>query len=441
MPTSDLALDQPLPPALSGSGQGWLTRYRRWPVFSRGWRRGRLLVALLPTAGLLLTLAVIFWNNAPAERPYAGSAQLLVNAFWPLLAGPWLAGWVRARGWPLRRETWALWGVMGAVVATQLAFNQWLAEPLKQAVAEATGQVDEQGRRIRTVLAFGLTVTRADRVPAPAPAASPEAGAGAESDDDPAHLMNGLSGAVVTFLLAGGLGIGALRREREALAALARQRELEEAQTRRRDAEVRLSVLAAQVEPHFLFNTLAGVRSAIATDPARASDMVDRLVAYLRAAIPRLRSDGGVAATLDGQMALVRAYLALMQSRMPRLAVEIDVPPDLGARPFPPLMLISLAENAVKHGVEPKVGAACIAVQACIDEQGRLAVTVADDGVGFGGAAGADAGSGLGLANLRERLQQLYAGRAELVLRARPEGGVAATIAVPQDLPTTKEAP
>jgi LytS/YehU family sensor histidine kinase len=191
---------------------------------------------------------------------------------------------------------------------------------------------------------------------------------------------------------------------------------------------LRLSVLAAQVEPHFLFNTLAGVRSAIATDPARASDMVDRLTAYLRAAIPRLRSDGAAAATLASQAEIVRAYLALMQARMPRLTFQVDVPADLAQLPFPPLMLISLAENAVKHGVEPKMGPAAITLSAARDAQGRLAVTVADDGVGFGGAT---AGSGLGLSNLRERLHQLYKGRAELTLKARSDGGVAATLAIP----------
>jgi hypothetical protein len=125
-------------------------------------------------------------------------------------------------------------------------------------------------------------------------------------------------------------------------------RELAQAQAQRREAELRLSVLAAQVEPHFLFNTLAGVRSAISTDPARASDMVDRLADYLRAAIPRLRSDGGAQATLGSQLDIVRAYLGLMAARMPRLHFDIDVPTELLAAACPPLMLISLAENAVQ---------------------------------------------------------------------------------------------
>jgi LytS/YehU family sensor histidine kinase len=187
-------------------------------------------------------------------------------------------------------------------------------------------------------------------------------------------------------------------------------------------------VLAAQVEPHFLFNTLAGVRGAIATDPVRASEMIDRLADYLRAAIPRLRSDGSAQATVGAQFELVRAYLGLMAARMSRLAFSVDAPAELLAARCPPLMLISLAENAVKHGVEPKIGPARVDVSARRDDDGRLALVVEDDGVGFGASA---AGSGIGLSNLRERLAQLYGARATLTLKARPGGGVAATLSLP----------
>jgi LytS/YehU family sensor histidine kinase len=273
---------------------------------------------------------------------------------------------------------------------------------------------------------IGMTVTTDDK-PASAPAGTP----GGRAVNSPVtQLINSTSSAAVTFFLAGGAGLWGWRRERAGLAALAREQELARAQAQRREAELRLSVLAAQVEPHFLFNTLAGVRSAIATDPARASEMIDRLVDYLRAAIPRLRSDGGAQATLGGQLDIVRAYLGLMAARMPRLQFDIDAPAALLAAPFPPLMLISLAENAVKHGVEPKIGPVRVAVQATRTDGGLLEVTVADDGAGFGASAG---GSGLGLTNIRERLQQMYPGRASFTLRARPEGGVAATLSVPME--------
>jgi LytS/YehU family sensor histidine kinase len=207
------------------------------------------------------------------------------------------------------------------------------------------------------------------------------------------------------------------RREQHELAALARERDLAQAQAQRREAELRLSVLAAQVEPHFLFNTLAGVRSAIATDPARASEMIDRLVDYLRASIPRLRSDGRVQATVGAQLDIVRAYLGLMAARMPRLQWSVNAPPNCCRRRCPPLMLISLAENAVKHGVERKIGPARVEVRAERDDQGRLVLSVPTTGPGFQPTA---AGSGLGLANIRERLAQLYPVQAELLLKARP---------------------
>ena len=109
------------------------------------------------------------------------------------------------------------------------------------------------------------------------------------------------------------------------------------------------------------------------------------------------------------------------------------LPQQLLDLPCPPLMLISLAENAVKHGVEPKIGPASINVRARHDAAGRLEVTVEDNGAGFGTGA---AGSGLGLANIRERLQQMYpSGRAALTLKARPEGGVAATLSLPIEQP------
>jgi LytS/YehU family sensor histidine kinase len=247
--------------------------------------------------------------------------------------------------------------------------------------------------------------------------------------DDPFFFtVNVIVRALLAFLLAGGLALRGWRREIDGLAALERERALAAAQAARREAELRLSVLAAQVEPHFLFNTLAGVRSAIATDPARASDMIDRLVDYLRASIPRLRGDQAAQATVGAQFEIVRAYLALMASRMPRLAFELEADAELRQARFPPLMLISLAENAVKHGVEMKIGPARVTLRAARTDDGRLAVTVEDDGVGFGASA---AGSGLGLTNIRERLAQLYGDAATLVLKARVGGGVAATITVP----------
>ena len=207
-----------------------------------------------------------------------------------------------------------------AVVLAVLAFHQFGGEPLKQAIAEATGAVDESGKRKRMAIQIGVTVSGPDSVASSASPGQRRCKA-AKSLAPMTRFSNGVTSALFSFWMAGGVALWGWRRERSGLAALAREQELERAQAQRREAELKLSVLAAQVEPHFLFNTLAGVRSAIATDPARASEMIDRLVDYLRAAIPRLRSSGGSEATLGGQLDIVRAYLGLMSARMPRLAV------------------------------------------------------------------------------------------------------------------------
>jgi signal transduction histidine kinase len=418
-----LDLDAPLPVELAGRHQGWLTRYRRYPVYSAPWVRGRLraLGPVVVAVYLALIVVPILTSFRPAmPSPLGGMLQIGITLFVPLLLGPWLAAQVRRRGWPAQTEWRALWAAIMGTVLLLTAFNEWGSEPIKQWVAEQTGTVDAAGKRQRVAISFGVSVS------GPEPAAS---AAAPDARPDPVtRTSSHVSLALITFWLAGGSALWSWRREQHELAALAREQDLARAQTQRREAELRLSVLAAQVEPHFLFNTLAGVRSAIATDPARASDMIDRLVDYLRASIPRLRADGHVQATVGAQLDIVRAYLGLIAARMPRLQWSVDVPADLLAAHCPPLMLISLAENAVKHGVERKVGPARVDVSAERDNQGRLVLTVADDGPGFQPTA---AGSGLGLANIRERLAQLYPGQAELQLKARPGGGVAASLILP----------
>ncbi len=428
-------LDQALPLALAGSGHSWFTRYRRYPVFSAPWARRRIAVfGTLLAAALLVTALPLVAGEPLAELPLGALVQLTVQLFAPLFAGPLLGLWVRRQGWPERQERNALIAAMVAVVLAVLAFHQFGGEPLKQAIAEATGAVDERGQRKRMALQIGVMVSGPDSAASSAgsvPAPAPNRHSG-EAMSPMTRFSNGVTSALFSFWMAGGVALWGWRRERSGLAALASEQALQRALAQRREAELKLSVLAAQVEPHFLFNTLAGVRSAIATDPARASEMIDRLVDYLRAAIPRLRSSGGSEATLAGQIDIVRAYLGLMSARMPRLAWSVDVDADLLGLPCPPLMLISLAENAVRHGVEPKVGPVRVQLRAQRRADGGLEVTVADDGAGFGAST---SGSGLGLSNIRERLRQMYGDAAALTLKARPEGGVAATLSLPPEAP------
>lgn len=428
---ADHPLDHALPTALVGSGHGWFTRYRRHPVFSPAWVRGRLHLTGTVVVCSLAPLAYAVWNEAPATRPYAPVVQIAIHLLLPCLLTPWLASLVRRQGWSAVHEWRALVAVVALTVASMAAFSMWGAEPFKQWIAEQTGTLKPDGSRGRVVLLIGVSVPSTESTP---PRGAPSDASADWKDDQrsvlspPERATNALMWGLLAYALGGGTALFAWRRQRTELTLLRRDQALQRAEAERREAELKLSVLAAQVEPHFLFNTLAGVRSAIATDPARASEMIDRLVEYLRATIPRLRSDGSAEATLGGQLDMVRAYLGLMAARMPRLRYSVQAAPELLAAPCPPWMLISLVENAVRHGIEPKIGPARIDVGAVRRTDGALTISVADDGVGFGTTT---SGSGLGLSNIRERLRQLYQGRATLDLTGGPAGGVIASITLP----------
>ena len=192
----------------------------------------------------------------------------------------------------------------------------------------------------------------------------------------------------------------------------------------RQAIEAELKLMQAQIEPHFLFNTLASVQFLTETDPPKAGMMLGHLLSYLRAALPQLRSNS---TTLGQESELAQAYLSIMQMRMgSRLSFSIDVPEPLRSHAFPPMLLMSLVENAVKHGLEPLAAGGTIRIEA--HHQGdRLAVSVADNGRGLAGAIG----KGVGLTNLRERLRALYTDRGRFTLEERPAGGAQATIEIP----------
>ena len=214
-----------------------------------------------------------------------------------------------------------------------------------------------------------------------------------------------------------------LTRHANKLDAARRERELE-----RTSLQARLSALQAQVEPHFLFNTLANLKYLIRTDQQAAQDMLDHLVGYLQNAVPNMRS---VSSTLGREMDLVRDYLAVMRIRMgARLHFAVEVPDDLRNLPFPPAMLISLVENAVKHGLEraSRPGLITISARHKSDATGALlSVSVVDDGVGLT----EQAGQGTGLANIAERLLLLYGRKASLVVEPVEGQGVRAVLTVP----------
>jgi len=199
---------------------------------------------------------------------------------------------------------------------------------------------------------------------------------------------------------------------------------------KRQVVEARLAAMQAQIEPHFLFNTLASIDHLIETDAPRASQMQKNLIALLRASMPSLReAQAAGRRDLGRELAVVRPYLEILKVRMEdRLHSVIDVPEGLHSAEFPPLMLQSLVENAIKHGLEPKPEGGTLRLHAQV-LHGKLAVSVADSGVGF--ARAGTAGTGVGLANIRERLALLYGGRAALDVAENPGGGTVVTITVP----------
>jgi sensor histidine kinase YesM len=179
-----------------------------------------------------------------------------------------------------------------------------------------------------------------------------------------------------------------------------------------------VQLLEAQIEPHFLYNTLANVISLIDADPATAKHMIERLIDYLRRAA---LSAGDSHATLGRQVELLRAYLDLIVLRMgTRLSYTIDVPPDLAATQLPPMLLQPVVENAIKHGLEPKIGGGEVSVTAQRDGN-RLLLTVTDNGLGIRPTR-APGSTGLGLSNLRARLSTLHGTGASLTIEDRGPG-------------------
>jgi len=192
--------------------------------------------------------------------------------------------------------------------------------------------------------------------------------------------------------------------------------------------EARMEALQAQIEPHFLFNTLASIDQLIQTDPPRASRMQQSLIRYLRSAMPQMREGGRP--TLGQQVNLSNAFLEIMAVRMDeRLQPAVNVPEGLKSAVFPSMMLQTLVENAIKHGLEPKVEGGRLEIGAEIVD-GQLAVHVLDTGIGFMPKAA----GGVGLANIRERLKVLYNGRAELIISVPSAGGTCVTIKVPYEV-------
>lgn len=203
-----------------------------------------------------------------------------------------------------------------------------------------------------------------------------------------------------------------------------KQRKLIKAESEKREIEAHLKLLQAQIEPHFLFNTLANVGSLMDSDPALAKKLLERLNDWLHVALARARSD---AATLGDELDMLDNYLQILKVRFgDRLRWQIDVTDDARDAVFPPMLLQPLVENAVRHGIEPKIGGGEISIQARIQDA-LLHVEVSDTGLGF---TASDA-RGAGLTNVSERLAAIFGTSGRLTLENMNGYGVTATLELP----------
>ena len=394
-------LRQKLPAEVLVGGNAVWSRYRQYPVFGLRWLLGR---SLLFCGVIAVVAAFIGMGTGVVAQDVGVAVKVAITEFIVFSSmatlGPALATAVRHRAWPLSRERKAV--VIAVLIGMVLSFfidrlgSSYIEQLIKPGL-EAAGLSVNPPTPPPLVKAIGLAINVAALV-------------------------------VIYGLFGGGLALRAYFSEHRRWDEHHHVRELNALESRVHEADLRLGVLQAQVEPHFLFNTLASVRALVRQDPAQAEATLDALVDFLRATIPKLREDRGLHATLGQQLDLCSSYLALMQVRMGgRLTYDVRADEALRAAPFPPSLLITLVENAIKHGIEPRPGPGRIEIDA-VREGDALRVQVRDDGAGLQPGLS----TGVGLANVREQLAARYGARAAFVLSPAAEGrGVCAEIRVP----------
>jgi len=335
------------------------------------WRRLRFAAALAATWGLLMSInsgtPASWWLLRTSAVVFAALLAYRVLAEWPGRLPPWLARWV--------------FQLIGVVVAVPIG----------------------------AFLAYCVT-------------------ADWPFWRQPVRLQGF---AIITFtgvLFGPWIALAAMVRQREASARMqALAFSLERSEYERQAVEARLRLLQAQVEPHFLFNTLANVRALVNTESPQATRVLDSLIGYLRAATPRLRD---TATTLGQELQLTRAYLELMQLRMPdRLQYAFEVDPAALPMRCPPMTVLTLVENAVRHGIDPSEDGGRIDINVKLRGT-RCEVRVTDTGLGLGAA---NPGLGTGLTTLRERLNTAFGGRAQVRLGERPGRGFSAELDLPAE--------
>jgi sensor histidine kinase YesM len=230
-------------------------------------------------------------------------------------------------------------------------------------------------------------------------------------------ILGVVFGSIVTYFLSSREQIAESRAQIQA-------EQIKRLTSEKKATEAHLKLLQAQIEPHFLFNTLSNVLNLLDNDVEKGKSMLEDFTRYLRPSLSKIR---GQTTRLGHEMEMIRAYLNIFKVRMgDRLQFSIDLPSNLEETPFPPMLIQPLVENAIKHGLEPKVEGGEIRIRAHLNGN-LLRVEISDTGTGFKG----DRQDSLGIANVRYRLQSLYGNDGRLVLAQNQPGGVKATIEVP----------
>jgi sensor histidine kinase YesM len=230
-----------------------------------------------------------------------------------------------------------------------------------------------------------------------------------------------LFGFIITFFF--------ISREKiTASETLAKEEKIRRLESEKAMAQAQVRQLQAQIEPHFLFNTLSNVLSMLDTEPQKGKAMLTDFIQYLRMSLMKIREE---MTTIGMEMDMLRAYLDVCKVRMgDRLRYTIDLPEHMPQIPLPPMLLQPLVENAIKHGLEPKIDGGDIAIRVS-DNHDTIQIQIQDSGLGFA----ANGQNGMGITNIKERLKSLYDDRARLVLKDAKPSGVTATLEVPHDSP------
>jgi signal transduction histidine kinase len=382
------------------------------------------------------------------DTPSSPTAQRESIAGWLLRANAQISSWAASMSWWRLFLLFAIVMAAGGILSDQLHLSH---DKIKVIQSGKPGK--DKNVNVTIGGPDGIKITRKPKGAASAPAESasaPDGGIHIDVDEDDDHedepkrmitrtaytfggFIGDLGSALIVIVFAYLVASKIVVRKVAQADAKVRsaQQSAEHEAMERQLVQAKLQVLQAQVEPHFLFNTLSAIDFLIETDPPRASQMQKALVTYLRGALPQMRQESS---TLGREMRLIKSFLELLKMRMEdRLEVEFAVPQGAETAEFPPMMLQSVVENAIKHGIEPKPEGGKVSVAARI-QNGQLWVEVRDTGVGIHDMETLDSptsGTGIGLQNIRQRLAMLYPGKSRLILQSDDTQGTTVKIVVP----------